>query len=193
MLGNLLMVVQVTNSRGNKLGVGNFFPTLLPSLCLHQYTTLKKLVAVEYHYAKNVLFNWQDDHCQWESTAVSKRVRLATFPNLNIQFLKRQLFWLQKSDYVGRTGLVFLQFYPWSSKFKMLLIHTFYKAVAFWKTPNSTAPFEGYHPNIKILSKDLHRSLGVNLSNNTFVEGYRWAERKSAPGFLKSLQNYTSI
>lgn len=55
----------------------------------------------------------------------------------------------------------------------MLLAHTFYKAVTFWKTHNSTAPFGGYHPNAKILSKDLHSSLRVDLSNIIFVEGYR--------------------
>lgn len=55
----------------------------------------------------------------------------------------------------------------------MLPIHTFYKAVTFWKTRNSTAPFGGYHPNAKILSKDSHSSLRVDLSNITFVEGYR--------------------
>lgn len=75
----------------------------------------------------------------------------------------------------------------------MLPIHTFYEVVTFWKTRNSTSPFGGYHPNAKILSKDLHSSLRVDLRNVTFVEGYRRAKRKSTPGFLKSPQIYTSI
>jgi len=61
----------------------------------------------------------------------------------------------------------------------MLLIHTFYKAVTFWKTHNSTALFGGYHPTAKILSKDLHSSLRVDLRNTSFVQGYRWTESQS--------------
>lgn len=148
------------------------FPTLQPCWCSHQYTTHKKQVAEGYRYATDALLNGQDGGWQEERTAVGKPGRLTTFPNLNIRFLKRPLFWLQSGDYGGRTGLVFLQFHPQSIR-KMLLIDIFYKSVTFWKTRTNAALFGGYRPKAKTLSKALHSSLRADLSKVTILEGHR--------------------